>query len=146
MGYFYNHLATLVMGVFAAILSLLWVYFNGFAPILDFVFLMAVPISWFLVITLWLSQKSADYMHRYAPHTETTSTKQEVEVVVDADQNISETRVRLLDELESLRQDVRLKDDEITKLRNQIDSLQTRVQIESIRADMANLRELASRR
>ena len=63
MGYFKNHLATLVTGVFAAILSALWPYFNGFAPVLDFVFLMAVPIAWFLVVILWLAQLSTDYMH-----------------------------------------------------------------------------------
>lgn len=63
MGYFKNHLATLVMGVFAAIMTALWPYFNGFAPVLDFIFLMAVPISWFLVVVLWLAQVSTDYMH-----------------------------------------------------------------------------------
>ena len=63
MGYFKNHLATLVTGVFAAILTALWPYFSGFAPVLDFVFLMAVPIAWFLVVILWLAQLSTDYMH-----------------------------------------------------------------------------------
>ena len=63
MGYLKNHLATLVMGVFAATLTGLWPYFNGFAPVLDFVFLMAVPISWFLVVILWLAQVSTNYMH-----------------------------------------------------------------------------------
>ncbi len=63
MGYLKNHLATLVMGVFAAVLTGLWPYFNGFAPVLDFVFLMAVPIAWFLVVILWLAQVSTNYMH-----------------------------------------------------------------------------------
>lgn len=65
MGYLKNHLATLVMGVFAAILTALWPWFNGFAPVLDFIFLMAVPVSWFLVVILWLAQVSTDYMHRH---------------------------------------------------------------------------------
>lgn len=64
MGYLKNHLATLVMGVFAAILTTLWPWFNGFAPVLDFIFLMAVPVSWFLVVILWLAQISTDYMHK----------------------------------------------------------------------------------
>ena len=52
MGYLGNHLATVVTGVFAAILTALWPYFVDFAPILDFVFLMAVPITWFLTFYL----------------------------------------------------------------------------------------------
>ena len=44
MGYFGNNLATLVTGVFAATLTGLWPYFVDFAPILNFVFIMAVPI------------------------------------------------------------------------------------------------------
>jgi len=69
MGYLGNHLATVSTGVFAAVLTGLWPYFVDFAPILDFVFLMAVPITWFLVLMCWLSQKSTDYMHKHAPHS-----------------------------------------------------------------------------
>ena len=64
MGYFKNHLATVVMGVFAAILTVLWPVFNSFAPLLDFIFLMAVVIAWFLTIVLWLAQLSTNYMHQ----------------------------------------------------------------------------------
>ncbi len=62
MGYLHNHLATVVVGVFAAVLTGLWPYFVDFAPILNIVFLMAVPITWFLTLMCWLSQKSNDYM------------------------------------------------------------------------------------
>lgn len=65
MGYLYNHLATVVTGVFAAILTGLWYIFTDFAPVLHFVFLMAVPITWFLTAMCWLSQKSNDYMKHY---------------------------------------------------------------------------------
>ena len=63
MGYLYNHLATLVCGVFAAVLTGLWPLFVDFAPVLNIVFLMAVPITWFLVVICWLAQKSTDYVH-----------------------------------------------------------------------------------
>ena len=61
MGYLYNHLATLVCGVFAAVLTGLWPLFVDFAPVLNIVFLMAVPITWFLWLSA-LAQKSTDYV------------------------------------------------------------------------------------
>ncbi|MFB5611590.1 MAG: hypothetical protein ACE5R3_06690 [Nitrosopumilaceae archaeon] len=62
MGYLGNHLATVVTGVFAAVLTGLWPLFVDIAPVLHFVFLMAVPITWFLTLMCYLSQKSNDYM------------------------------------------------------------------------------------
>ena len=62
MGYLYNHLATVVTGVFAAVLTGLWPVFLDFAPILNFIFLMAVPITWFLTLMCYLAQKSNDYV------------------------------------------------------------------------------------
>ena len=64
MGYLKNHLATVVVGVFAAVLTGLWPYFIEFAPVLDFVFMMAVPITWFLTLMCYLAQKSNDYIHK----------------------------------------------------------------------------------
>ena len=63
MGHVNNHLATLVCGVFAAVLTGLWPLMVDFAPILNFVFLMAVPIMWFLTFIVWIAQKAADYNH-----------------------------------------------------------------------------------
>jgi hypothetical protein len=41
-----------------------------FAPILNFIFIMAVSITWFLTFACWMSQKSTDYMHKQVPeHT-----------------------------------------------------------------------------
>ena len=77
MGYVGNHLATLVTGVFAAILTGLWPIFVDFAPILDFVFIMAVPITWFLTFTCWISQKSTDYTHHHS--TQITHEKKKLE-------------------------------------------------------------------
>ena len=63
MGMVYNHLATLVCGVFAAILTLLWPMFVDYAEVFDLVFLLAVPIMWFLTAVCFVSQISADYAH-----------------------------------------------------------------------------------
>ena len=63
MGYFFNHLATLVCGIFAAVLTLLWPMFGDYSAVFDLVFMLAVPIMWFLTIICFVAQKSADYMH-----------------------------------------------------------------------------------
>ena len=66
MGYFRNHLGTLVMGIFAAILTGLWPVFLDFAPILNFIFMMAVPIAWFITFMFWIVQKGTDASHKYS--------------------------------------------------------------------------------
>ncbi|MEK0381992.1 MAG: hypothetical protein QQN48_03000 [Nitrosopumilus sp.] len=66
MGYLWNNLATLVTGIFAAVLSGLWYLFLDFAPITNFIFMMAVPITWFLTFMCWIVQKGADYSHKYS--------------------------------------------------------------------------------
>ena len=63
MGLVYNHLATLVCGVFASVLTLLWPMFVDLSPVYDLVFLLAVPITWFLAAVCFVAQISADYMH-----------------------------------------------------------------------------------
>ena len=63
MGYLYNHLATVVCAVFAGVLTLLWPLFVDFAAVLDLVFVMAVPIMWFLTAVCFVAQKSTDYVH-----------------------------------------------------------------------------------
>jgi len=67
MGYLRNQLATVVTGSFAAALSLAWFLLGSAYPILQFVFMMAVPITWFLTAMCYLAQKSKDYMHKYSP-------------------------------------------------------------------------------
>ena len=157
MGYLKNHLATLVMGVFAAVLTGLWPYFNGFAPVLDFVFLMAVPIAWFLVVILWLAQVSTNYMHspgsshdQHPPepnppmvHLAGEGTGQEGPPPGNSEEVLA-ARAQLSRELEDLRQSVKMKDGEIDGLKRQIAALETQVQIESIRTELANLRSAAS--
>ncbi|MBI1658298.1 MAG: hypothetical protein IS632_05940 [Thaumarchaeota archaeon] len=158
MGYLKNHLATLVMGVFAAVLTGLWPYFNGFAPVLDFVFLMAVPISWFLVVILWLAQVSTNYMHPPGSSHDRHPTEPNPPMVhlagegtgqegppPDDSEELLAARAQLSRELEDLRQSVKMKDGEIDGLKRQIAALETQVQIESIRTELANLRSAASR-
>ena len=72
MGYLYNHLATLVCAVFASVLTLLWPMFVDYAEVFDVVFILAVPIMWFLTIVCFVAQRSADYMHGHEPSRKST--------------------------------------------------------------------------
>jgi len=154
MGYLGNHLATIVTGVFAAILTGLWPYFVDFAPILNFVFIMAVPITWFLTFTCWISQKSTDYMHKHAPshsHHEKKSLNnlQTIQTTPTGHQvslsNIKQVQSELSAELSSLKESVKIKDSEIERLNQEISNLQTLVQIESLKTELANLKMIASK-
>ena len=130
MGYVKNHLATLVCGVFASVLSGL--YFLMPAD-LWFIFAMAIPTMWFLVFICWIAQKAADYNHGPA-HDE----KKNHELT---QQEINTYRINLKDELKEINDD-----DENERLRKEIASLKTRVEIESIRAEIYNLKLLASQK
>ena len=155
MGYLGNHLATIVTGVFAAVLTGLWPYFVDLAPILNFVFIMAVPITWFLVFTCWISQKSADYMHSHAPehaHSEkkSLSSTETIQTTTSGSQvsltEIKQIQNELSSELNDLKESVKIKDSEINRLNQEISNLQTLVQIESLKTELANLKMLASER
>tara|TARA_B100001142_G_C13918661_1_gene494587 strand:- start:68 stop:460 length:393 start_codon:yes stop_codon:yes gene_type:complete len=130
MGYVKNHLATLVCGVFASVLTGL--YFLMPAD-LWFIFAMAIPTMWFLVFICWIAQKAADYNHGPA-HDE----KKNHELT---QQEINTYRINLKDELKEINDD-----DENERLRKEIASLKTRVEIESIRAEIYNLKLLASQK
>lgn len=155
MGYLGNHLATVTTGIFAAVLTGLWSYFVDFAPILNFVFIMAVPIMWFLVFTCWISQKSADYIHSHAPahaHSEkkSLSNAETIQTTTSGSQvsltEIKQIQNELSSELNDLKESVKLKDSEIERLNQEISNLQTLVQIESLKTELANLKMLASER
>ena len=89
MGLVYNHLATLVCGVFASVLTLLWPMFVDYAAVYDVVFILAVPIMWFLTAVCFVAQISADYMH--GDHKPKKSTEKSVKkIVYTADGIISE--------------------------------------------------------
>ena len=84
MGLVYNHLATLVVAVFAAVLTLLWPMFVDYADVFDVVFILAVPIMWFLTAVCFASQISTDYMHGHEPAQKSTKKS-----VYTADGNLS---------------------------------------------------------
>ena len=130
MGYVKNHLATLVCGVFASVLTGL--YFLMPAD-LWFIFAMAIPTMWFLVFICWIAQKAADYNHGPA-HDE----KKNHELT---QQELNTYRINLKDELKEINDD-----NENERLRKEIASLKTRVEIESIRAEIYNLKLLASQK
>jgi len=58
---------------------------------------------------------------------------------------ISQAKSELNSELDSLRNLLKNKDEEIESLKSEISSLQTLVQIEKLKADLANLKTLAAK-
>ncbi len=155
MGYFGNHLATLVTGVFAAILTGLWPIFVDFATILNIVFQMAVPIMWFLTLMCWLAQRSTDYMHKHGTipmekKSLSSSGSSTVQVFTSdgklvTTHEIKEAKIELSGNLNQLQKSLKLKDSKIEGLNQQIANLETIVQIESLKAELANLKMLASK-
>ena len=89
MGYVFNHLATLVCAVFASILTLLWPMFVDYAEVYDLVFLLAVPIMWFLTIVCFVAQRSADYMHGSHKPSKKPSKKLSKKIVYTSDGKIA---------------------------------------------------------
>ncbi len=89
MGYVFNHLATLVCAVFASILTLLWPMFVDYAEVFDLVFLLAVPIMWFLTIVCFVAQRSADYMHGSHKPSKKPSKKLSKKIVYTSDGKIA---------------------------------------------------------
>ena len=90
MGYVYNQLATLVCGVFAAVLTLLWPMFVEYAQVLDIFFWLAVPIMWFLTAVCFVAQISADYAHGGHKPSKKSNKKLGKKVVYTADGRIAE--------------------------------------------------------
>ena len=90
MGYVYNHLATLVCAVFASVLTLLWPMFVEYSEVLDVVFILAVPIMWFLTAVCFVAQRSADYMHGGHKPSKKPSKKSSKKIVYTADGKTSE--------------------------------------------------------
>lgn len=62
MGYLGNHLATVIVSIFAATLTGL--YFVMPAT-LNQLLLVTSIVTWFLAFICWIVQKSADYIHKH---------------------------------------------------------------------------------
>ena len=135
MGHVKNHLATLVSGVFALVLTGLYFPLVNFAPSLSFIFTMAVPIMWFMVFIIWIAQKAADKNHGHS-HDE----KKNHELTA------KEITTYKLDLEKDLSNVADVKDDEIEHLKKEIENLKTKVEIESIRAEIYNLKMLAQQK
>ena len=133
MGHVNNHLATLVCGVFAAVLTGIWPLMVDFAPILNLVFIMAVPIMWFLTFIVWIAQRAADYNHVQS-HDEKKSSDEL------STKELNTYKDNLKDNLKDIKSDA-----EIERLKKEIEHLKTRVEIESIRAEIYNLKMLAAK-
>ena len=156
MGYLGNHLATIATGTFAAILTGLWPIFVDIADILQIVFIIAVPITWFLTLVCWISQRSTDYTQKHTSHTihekKSLNNSLQVTQIYTADgrrasqSEIKEAKTELTEDLNSLKETVKIKDDEIERLNQEISNLQTLVQIESLKTELANLKMLASKK
>ena len=59
---------------------------------------------------------------------------------------IKQIQIELSSELNNLKESVKLKDSEIERLNQEISNMQTLVQIESLKTELANLKMLASKR
>ena len=153
MGYFYNHLATLSVGAFAAVLTGLWPYFIDFAPILNFTFMVIVPITWFLTFACWMTQKVQITCINRHPNilTAKKSLSNTQTIVTTTGSQISLPKIKqvqhkLSSELNDLKESMKLKDNEIERLNQEISNLQTLVQIESLKTELTNLKMLSSKR
>ena len=149
MGYLHNNLATLVTGVFAAVLTGLWAVFMDFAPIVNFIFIMAVPITWFLTFMCWIVQKGTDYSHKYDDSLKKNHNKTVIKYTSDGKQVTSNqltlAKTELGSDLNQLKNSEKIQDGEIERLNQEISNLQTVVQIESLKSELANLKMLASK-
>ncbi len=91
-------------------------------------------------------------MHKHAPHAEKKSlnNSQTIQTTTTGTQvgisEIEQIQNELSSELNELKESVKLKDSEIERVNQEISNLETLVQIESLKTELANLKMLASQR
>lgn len=151
MGYLGNHLATVVVSAFAAFLT--GMYFIMPAA-LHQLLLVSTIVTWFLAFICWIAQKSADYVHKHGSHSQEHAhdeKKSSVKITVQSTgstvsvEELKQFKESFTAELNDLKGEVKIKDDEIASLRQQIANLETQVQIEALKAELANLKVLAAK-
>ncbi len=143
MGYLGNQLATVVVSAFAAFLTAM--YFVMPAA-LNQLLMVGTIVTWFLAFICWISQKGTDYAHRYSHSEKKSSITLEHTTSSTSVLGVSEIgkfKESFTAELNELKSEVKLKDDEINRLRQQISNLETLVQIEALKTELANLKALA---
>ncbi len=149
MGYLRNQLATVVTACFAVFLTVMYFYMPA---ALNQLLLVATTVTWFLVFICWIAQKSADWTKKHGGHTHThehehiekkSSTRLVSNVSVD---DLNKFRESFTAELNDLKDEVKLKDNEIERMKQEIANLETLVQIEALKAELANLKAVAAKR
>jgi hypothetical protein len=149
MGYLRNHLATVVVACFAAFLSAMYFYMP---PALNQLLLVSVIVTWFLVVICWLAQKSADWTKKHGGHSHTEHAhsheekKSSTRITHVSLDELNKFRESFTIQLNEIKDEVKLKDNEITRMRQEIANLETLVQIEALKAELANLKAVAAKR
>ena len=139
-----GHIPTATVGILAAVLTGLYFVLPDAVHFTLLVFIIA---AWFLTIICWLAQKSADYMHKYGSHSEIKKKLTEnrpIQMSQISAEDLEQTKIQFSTDLEELKDRVKIKDDEIEKLKKEIANLKTLVEIESLRTELAHLKMLAA--
>lgn len=92
-------------------------------------------------------------MHKFAHQKENRVERQRAQTIHETSSGtqmsiseISQVKSELSSELDELKETVKIKDSEIERLNQEISNLQTLVQIESLKTELANLKMLASKK
>lgn len=139
-----GHIPTATVGALAAVLTGLYFVLPDAVHFTMSVFIVA---AWFLVVICWLAQKSADYMHKHSSDREIKkklTESQSVQTEQISAKDLEQTKIQFSTDLEDLKDRVKIKDNEIEKLKIEITNLKTLVEIESLRTELANLKMLAT--
>ncbi|MGH9998298.1 MAG: hypothetical protein ACRD90_00325 [Nitrosopumilaceae archaeon] len=139
-----GHIPTATVGALAVVLTGLYFVLPDAVHFTMSVFIIA---AWFLVVICWLAQKSADYMHKHSSDHEIKkklTESQSVQTEQISAKDLEQTKIQFSTDLEDLKDRVKIKDNEIEKLKKEITNLKTLVEIESLRTELANLKMLAA--
>lgn len=150
MGYLRNHLATVVTACFAVFLTGMYFYMPS---ALHQLLMVATIVTWFLVFICWIAQRSADWITKHGDHNHAHTEHAHVEkksltrlVSNVSVEDLNKFRESFTAELNELKDEVKLKDNEIDRMRQEIANLETLVQIEALKAELANLKAIAAKR
>lgn len=139
-----GHIPTATVGALSAVLTGLYFVLP---EAVHFTMIVFIAAAWFLTAICWLAQKSADYMHN--PHNEvkkklTESPESHTQTAPMSEEVLEQTKSQLSSELEELRYSVKIKDNEIEKLKTEISNLKTLVEIEALKTELTHLKMLAA--